>query len=379
VNWVALKILTGDRGKCLALIFGVTFATLLMAQQLSVFCGVMGRTTSQIRDVQEADVWVMDPRVRYIDEAPPLTRSCLARVRGVSGVEWAVPFCKVTVHARLRNGDSRQVMLMGVDDATLVGAPREMVLGSVEGLRRPDGVVLGESGYHFLWPGEPLQLGRTLEMNDYRGVVVGICKTSAPYQTLPVAYTRYSLAADFAPPLRNQLSFVLVKTRPGADVEAVCRAITADTGLRALSKEEFCRRTMGYYLQMTGIPINFGITVFLGFVVGAAVAGQTFYLFTIENLRQFGALKAMGVSNLRLVGMILLQAVVVGAVGYGLGVGLTALFFEWTKNLAHLQGFFLPWQVMAGVAAAVLLIVVLASLMSIRRVLVLEPAIVFRG
>jgi putative ABC transport system permease protein len=130
---------------------------------------------------------------------------------------------------------------------------------------------------------------------------------------------------------------------------------------------------------MTGIPINFGITVFLGFVVGTAVAGQTFYLFTVENIRQFGALKAMGVSNVRLVGMILLQALVVGAVGYGLGMGLTALFFEWTKNLVHLQGYFLPWQVMAVTGAAVLLIVVLASLMSIRRVLVLEPAVVFRG
>ena len=87
----------------------------------------------------------------------------------------------------------------------------------------------------------------------------------------------------------------------------------------------------------------------------------------------------MGVSNARLVGMILLQALVVGTVGYGLGMGLTALFFEWTKNMVHLQGFFLPWQVMAGTAAAVLLIVGLASLVSIRRVVVLEPAIVFRG
>jgi putative ABC transport system permease protein len=175
------------------------------------------------------------------------------------------------------------------------------------------------------------------------------------------------------------MPFVLVKARPGADVATVCSAITARTGLRALGKEEFCWQTMRYYLENTGIPVNFGITVFLGFIVGVAVAGQTFYLFTIQNLSQFGALKAMGVSNARLVGIILLQALVVGTVGYGLGMGLTALFFEWTKNLVHLQGFFLPWQVMAGTASAVLLIVVLASLVSIRRVLVLEPAVVFRA
>jgi putative ABC transport system permease protein len=379
MHWVALKILTGDRGKCLALVFGVTFAALLMAQQVSVFWGVMLRTTSQVRDVQDADIWVMDARVRYIDEAPALAPGYLARVRGVPGVAWAVPFYKGIVQARRRDGASRQVILMGVDDATLVGAPREVVLGRVADLRRPDGILLNDSGYQYLWPGEPLRLGRTVEINELRAVVVGICKTSAPYQTYPVAYTRFSLAARFAPVERNHMRFVLVKARAGADVAAVCSAITARTGLRALSKEEFCWGTMRYYLKKTGIPVNFGITVFLGFVVGVAVAGQTFYLFTIENLRQFGALKAMGVSNARLVGMILLQALAVGTVGYGLGMGLTALFFEWTKNLVHLQGFFLPWQVMAGTAGAVLLIVVLASLLSIRRVLVLEPAAVFRS
>src|SRR5581483_1249363 len=131
-------------------------------------------------------------------------------------------------------------------------------------------------------------------------------------------------------------------------------------------------------LRFTGIPVNFGITVLLGFVVGVAIAGQTFYLFTIENLKQFGALKAMGVSDLRLVGMILLQALVVGVIGYGLGVGLAALFFEATSGTPHLAGFFLPWQVLLITAVAVLVIVTLSSLLSIRKVLVLEPAIVFR-
>jgi hypothetical protein len=168
MHWVALRILTGDRGKCLALLFGVTFAALLMSQQVSIFWGVMRKTTSQIRDVKEADVWVMDPRTRYLDEAPALASGYLARVRGVPGVEWAVPFYKGTVQARLRGGASRLMILLGVDDTTLVGAPREMVLGSVDDLRRPDGIVLGEAGYHLLWPGEPLRLGRTLEINDRR-------------------------------------------------------------------------------------------------------------------------------------------------------------------------------------------------------------------
>jgi putative ABC transport system permease protein len=216
-------------------------------------------------------------------------------------------------------------------------------------------------------------------MNDRRAVVVGVCKAGAPFQTFPLVFTRYTRALEFAPPERNRMSFVLARPEPGRTVDEVAGAITEQTGLLALSRDQFFWRTIGYYLRSTGIPVNFGITIALGFIVGTAIAGQTFYLFTLENLRQFGALKAMGLTNGRLVLMILLQAGVVGSVGFGLGIGVTAAFFETTKNITHLAGFFMPWQVVVGTAAAVTMIVVLASLVSIRRVLVLEPAIVFRG
>ena len=118
----------------------------------------------------------------------------------------------------------------------------------------------------------------------------------------------------------------------------------------------------------------------LGFFVGSAIAGQTFYLFTIENLKQFGSLKAMGVSNLRLVGMILLQAMTVGLLGYGLGIGAASVFGLIMKAMAKgiPPAFFMPWQILAGTAVAVLVISIVASLISIRRVLVLEPATVFK-
>ena len=119
--------------------------------------------------------------------------------------------------------------------------------------------------------------------------------------------------------------------------------------------------------------------VAIALIVGTVVAGQTFYIFTIENLKQFGALKAIGTSNGRLVGMILLQASVVGLIGYAIGMGLTAGFFSVTSHRDATRGIVMLWQVMAGSGAVVMFIVLVASLLSIRRVLVLEPAIVFRG
>lgn len=378
MNWIALKMLTGDRSKYFGIIFGVTFASLLIAQQGAIFCGLMLRTSSQIFDISGADIWVMDPGVQFIDDIKPMSENELYRVRGVQGVDWAVRLYKGLARSRFDDGKFQQFILLGLDDATLVGAPREMVLGTLADLRKPDAVVMDEGGYRYLWPNEPFELGRTFEMNDRRAVLVGLCKASPTFQTFPIVYARYSQATTFVPRERKLLSFILAEPAPGLTAEDVCQRIATQTGLKAETRDQFIWTTIWYYMIRTGIPINFGITVFLGFIVGTAIAGQTFYLFVIENLRQFGSLKAMGVTNIRIVGMILLQSVVVSFLGYGFGVGLAALFGELTKNNDTLA-FFMPWQVLAITAGAVVVIGILSSLLSVRRVMVLEPAIVFRG
>ena len=175
------------------------------------------------------------------------------------------------------------------------------------------------------------------------------------------------------------MSFVMANPKEGVDAEALCKKISQQTGLMALTRDQFFWKTVNYFLGSTGIPVNFGITISLGFIVGAAVTGQTFYLFTLENLKQFGALKAMGVTNTRILGMIVLQALIVGLFGYGIGIGLTAAFFESTSGVTHLAGLFMTPVAVTIVGLAVALIIVLTSVISVRKVLVLEPAIVFRG
>jgi putative ABC transport system permease protein len=380
MTWVALRMMTGNRGKYFAIVFGIAFACMLMGQQASIFCGLMRNTTSQIRDTQGADIWVMDPSVEFVDDITPLADNDLYRVRGVSGVAWAARFYKGLARAQFLEGNFKQFMVLGLDNESFVGGPREMVLGSLEDLRRPDAVILDEYGYHYLWPGEPLRAGRTFEMNDRRAQVVGICKTSPTFQTFPVVYARYTQALQYAAQERRALSFVLAKAQPGAPVTEVCDRIQAQTGLMALSQSTFGWMTISYYLRRTGIPVNFATTVLLGFIIGAAVAGQTFYLFTIGNLKQFGALKAMGLSNPRILGMVLVQGLFVGVIGYCIGVGLAALV-ETAMSFAITTippAFFMLWQIPAGTAIAVALIMIGTTVVSLRRVLVLEPAAVFR-
>jgi putative ABC transport system permease protein len=380
MNWLALRMLTGDRAKYTGLIFAISFSAFLITQQASIFGGLMNRTRSQILDVNDADIWVMDPATQYIDEVYALKDSAVGVVRGVPGVRWAEPFYKGLASAKAADGKFRSVILLGLDDGSLAGAPepRKMLLGSIDSLREPDAVVIDRSGYLYFFPGQPLQLGKTFEMNDHRARITGIVEASAPFTSFPVFYTRYSQALNFVGRQRKLLSFVLVKKAPGVSDDDLTRRIQTITGMKAVTREQFGWMSMWYYIRHTGIPVNFGLTVGIALIVGTVVAGQTFYLFTLENLKQFGALKAMGTSNLRLVGMILLQALVVGAIGYAIGMGLTATFFVVARSDAT-RGFFMSWQAMVGTLGVVLFIVIVASLLSIRKVLVLEPAMVFRG
>ncbi len=379
MNFVALKMLVADRAKYFGLIFAIAFASFLLANQVGIFIGIMSRPASQIRDVVDADIWVMDSQTLYNAEVYALRDSDLYRVRSVTGVEWAVPLYMGTGRAKAPDGKFRTVILLGADDATLVGAPRKMLAGSIYDLRQPDAAIIDKAGYQYFFPGEPLRVGKTLQMNEKRVLIVGISDASAPFQSLPVLHTRYSQALGFVGRERNLMSFVLAKPAAGTSAEDVCHRIEAATGLRARTSKQFSWDAFLFYLRNTGIPVNFGITVMVALIVGTVVAGQTFYIFTIENLKQFGALKAIGVTNRRIIGMILLQAMVVGGTGYAFGMGMAAAFFSSFLSYGPTRGIILPWQVMAGIAGVVLFVVALASLMSIRRVLVLEPAVVFRG
>jgi putative ABC transport system permease protein len=252
-------------------------------------------------------------------------------------------------------------------------------VGRVEDLNKPDAVIIDKAGYEYMWGHEPYRLGRTFQLNDRRAVLVGVCQVAPPFFSDPIVYARYSQVAHYVPRERNLMNYILVKARDGVDPAELCRRIEEGTGHQALTGRQFFWKTVRYFLASTGIPVNFGITIALGFIVGAAVTGQTLYLFIVESLKQFGALKAMGIPNSGILWMIVLQALLVGGIGFGLGVGLTALFFIATGNITHLAGLHMTWVALLGTGAAVLVIVIATSIISARRVLTLEPAIVFRG
>ena len=382
--FIALQMLFGDRGKYLGMIVGITFAALIMTQQPAIFTGLMTRTYSFIDDVSQPDIWVMDPGVQFVEEHKPIRDTDLARVRGVGGVEWAAPMYKALTIGKLPDGTTKSLDITGLDDATLVGAPPKIVEGSLSDIRRADGIIVDREAAttrlrvkNADGTDRPLRIGDTIEINDRRTVVVALAKVARNFVLQPQIYTTYSRAMLLAPPARRQLTYVLVKALPEVSHIELAKEITARTGLTAYTRQQFKDVTYNYWMESTGIPINFGISVLLGFIVGAAVAGQTFFSFVQQNVKQYAALKAMGLPNGMLVRMVILQAGVVGGIGYGLGVGLTSLFGM--KFNDSILAFLMTPGVLLFSATGVFLIVLISALLAIRQVVNVDPAVVFRG
>lgn len=379
---VALKMLTADRLKYYGLIAGIAFAALLIAQQASILVGFVRQTGAFIRDTAQADLWLMDPQVRFSQDPVQMRDTVAQLARGVDGVAWALPLYQGYTRGKLPDGTRLTLILVGLDDATLMGGPPKMVEGELADLRQhravlidaisaPKKLLMRQGG------GRAMEVGERFSINDNEVRIVGSYEGRRSFFWEPVLYTTYSRALSLVPPERNPLSFVLIRLAPGADVAQVRAALHARTGLTTLTNDEFVKRTADYIATETGIIVNFGMAIALGFLIGTLVAGQTFYNFTLDNLRHYGALKAMGVTNSRLASMVLLQALVVAVLGYGTGVGLGAASGKLMESAG--LAFSMPWQIPAITALAILSVSALAALLSLRQVFRLEPAVVFKG
>ncbi|MEL7446699.1 MAG: ABC transporter permease [Pseudomonadota bacterium] len=376
--WIAIRMLTGDKQKFYGLLFGIAFSTLLITQQLTIFVNLIERGASGVYNVAEAEIWVMDPVSRTTDVKYEMPATALDQVRSVRGVEWAVPHLRSAASVRTSTGDLEQVAIIGVDDATLIGLPKNMLEGSKETLSRPDTVIIDDLGVVNMFEDGTDPIGQRLELNDQRAVIRGVADSIPSFTSQVTLYTKYSQALNYVPGTRNRLSFVLAGASDGVDPGEVAARIEEQTGLKAETRDELADAGVNFIIENTGIPTNFGITVVLGFIVGVAIVGLTFSLFIRDNIKQFGALKAIGVTNWKIVKMVGAQAALVGSVGYALGVIGTALFMYGFSGVPEFKGFYIPLAIPLASLVAVIVILALTGWIAIRSVLRTEPAAVFR-
>lgn len=391
---VAIRMLVGARAKFLGVVGGVVLAAFLMTHFQAILAGMMTRTFAMLDDTPGVEVWVMDPAVEYVDEVAALPAPALDRVRGVPGVEWATRLYTGSLRARLAGGRFRSVQVVGVDDASLVGLPATLVAGSVDDLRRPDAVLIDEASTKTLlrpavgggWgvgrggpadaPTRPLGVGDELTINDRRVVVAGIVAIRPRFLAKGTLFTTYSRALALAPPERNLTSFVVVRAQPGQDPAALARRIEASTGLRARTRAEFARDTVLYYVRNTDVVGQVGLMTLIAAGVGTSITALLLSMVTSDGLRFYATFAAIGATGRTLLAMVAAQAVVSGLLGLGLGLGLSVALGR-AMAFVGMPYRLMPWSLgvtslmVVGVCAA-------AAVFSARKVLRVEPAIVFK-
>lgn len=376
---LALKMLIGNRASCLGVIFGIFLATLLISQQAAIFLGVVSRSYRIVSDVPKPDIWVMDPSTESEDKIRGMPDQYLSLVRSVAGVEWAEPIGFTNAPLATPSGKYEIALLYGISHADIIGSPSDMVVGTVEDLHREGGIIVdiysANTTLATKGPNDtmvPLKIGDVLEINNRRAVVVGLCKPTRGFFPQPIIFASYGEFLKFNPAMNNRMGFIVAKARPGVDVKELSARISTHSDMLALTSEQFRDRIVTYFLK-TGILLNFGLSVALGFIIGFSIAGQIFYIMTLDNLKYYALIKALGARQKVIFQMIILQAFVVGIIGFILGIGTTVLWGFVIKDTT--LAFMFPWELLAFTGLVVFIICMFTAGLSIHKVHKADPQI----
>jgi len=372
---IALKLLVNDKSKFIALLVGITFAVFLMIMMMSMFSGILSRSSSSVYNIG-AKIWVMDPAVNNATSSIPMPDYVLSNARSIHGVKFAVPVYFGNALVKLKSGTYQAVSVVGLDDATLYGRP-ELIEGKIEDIYAESAfIVVKDSEFKKL---ESPTIGTEFEINDHRGLVVAVAKvTSGGLFGIPTVYTTYNRAITYIPSMRFTTSYILIEPKSEADIPFIQQQIKK-LGYQALTRDQFVQKISDFYTYHTGMGMNVLMMTAISFIVGLSISGQTFYTFILENLERFGALKAIGAKGHELITMILFQASFTALLGYGLGVGLASGLMILAKlrlpsyaaqvTYFNLTFAFIMVLIMAGVS----------SYIGVRKVLQIQPFDIFRG
>jgi len=391
---IALKMLIADRAKFTGLLLGIAFTSFLVTFAGSYFAGFMTRGFALISE-NSADVWVMDPAVSSVEETINLSDATLDRVRSVEGVGQAMPLALANVDVRFPNGRFQSFQVIGVNGATLTGAP--LLDGQVPTpLRMPDTVMVDDGGtsgklqtplrVSDRWPYEGVRLevptrelaaGDELLINGHRVRVIGRSHTLSRFPPRPLIYTSFANASHFLPQELHRITFIQVKVQAGVAASQLAKRIQQQTGLRARTSADFKADTVRWYLVNSEDVGDMAAMLTLAMTVGFGVTGIMLYMFTYENLRQYAVLKAMGAMQNTLLKMILVQAGVCSLLGVGLGLGSCVVIGELVSRFDY--PFRMMWFTPIVGVIGVMLVSLTAAAISLRPVMKLQPAVVFSG
>jgi putative ABC transport system permease protein len=371
---IARKNLFHDRVRLAITLTGIAFSVILILVQVGVYLGMMYNTASVITHT-DADIWITARNNRNFDFSLPFPEHRENKAKAVSGIAWVKKLVLVWSLMKLQDGGSENVEIVGFDPDSGIGGPWDMVSGRIEDVKYHRGVIVDESSFYKLGD---MAVGDFREVMNKRVRVVGICRGARRITTAPVLFTSYKVAQELTPWMDGQTVFILVKVKPGWDVQDVKGRLQGAMNLEDVyTREEFSWITQKYWTFNTGMGVGFGFTILMGILVGAVIVSQTIYGATVEHLKEFGTLKALGADNRTVYGIIIKQAVVSGLLGYMLGGAINFVVVHFYRQSG--QFVIQPWWLFVIDLVLTLVACIAASLISVRKAMQVDPMEVFRA
>ncbi len=371
---LARRNLLHDKVRLTVTLTGIVFAVVLIVVELGLFVGFTS-TTSGLVDHSGADLWVTSKHVPYVELGVPFSERKLYQVRAVPRVQEAQKLITRWTQWKRADGREESVQIVGIDPDSHLLRPWNLVEGSVEDLKRPDAIIMDEIYKEKLGA---TRVGELFEIRGHRARIVGFTRGIRSFTTSPYVFTTFKNAQNYAGVDANQTIFILVKTAPGADVNQVRRAILDNVkDVEVFTSHDFSRATQIYWMFTTGAGVAVLLAAALGLIVGFVVVAQTIYATTMDHLKEFGTLKAMGAANSYVYKVIIQQAAISAVIGYVLGMIVSGFVVRASQHGG--AAILLPWQMGVGMFFLTLAMCVGAALVSISKVTRIDPAMVFKG
>ncbi len=374
--WLAWKTLLFEKVRFFITIVGIAFSTILVLTQIGIYLGMMGNATSIIRN-SDADIWITSKNIQNFDFANPMPEDRINKIRAIPDILWADRLILTWGFLKTEGGGQEQVQIIGFNPDTGVGAPWAMIYGRPSDVKGGRYMVIDKSSEHRLGALIP---NSVWELNKKRFKLVGISGGIVSFTTSPIIFMSYEQAQNFTEGFLepNDTSFILGKLKDKKNINKVINELKKTMKDNDIfTKNGFMLKTIKYWTIQTGIGMGFFLTAILGLIIGGAIVGQTIYSNTMQHLREFGTLKALGAKNEDVYQVILWQAAMNATAGYLIGSILIILLKEGIEKSG--VPMYMNFMIILVLFIVILLICLLSAYFSIMKIKNIDPVMVFRS
>lgn len=373
---LARRNLFHDRVRFVVTLTGIVFALVLIIIQFGLFLGFTTTTSNNI-DHSNADLWIVFHGVGYFDTSRAFSERKFYQVLGTPGVQQAEKYMQGFANWKRPDGRMENIQIIGFRPGSGLGEPWNISEGHVDDAKQEDAVLVDDLYKEKLGVS---RIGDRVEIGRRRARIVGFTHGIRSFTTSPFVYTAFKNSENYTNPVSKEgdLSYILVKAAPGTTPGELRKRLSERvTDVDIYTREEFSERTRFYWMFTTGAGLAVLTAALMGLIVGVAVVAQTIYAATMDHIREYGTLKAMGATNRYLYRVLIEQAVWSAVLGYGLAMVVAHFVVQASESGGAV--ILMPLSMKIGMLFLAVLMCIAAALVSINKVTRLDPAMVFKG